>query len=113
MSQFFTIRTTGYNGPELGPKDTVSVHIQRYNTAGLIVSREVLAAIVTECDNIDPNMTSPYASDEACREFAKLASDEAHRALKATPNDDPADDDPRPYHDLERLDEEQEGKNES
>lgn len=73
---YFTVRTTGYEGPELGPKDTVTVHVQRYNAAGLIVSREVLEGIITETDVLadpadlaaeleadDPSDTGAMAND--------------------------------------------------
>ena len=151
MKTFFTVKTTAYAGPELGPKDTVTVHIQRYDAAGLLTSREVLPAIVIDTDTIataeeiaaipdlgheidedDRNRNddgsaglTKLSSDEALREFAKMASDEAHRALQATPDqtraeanlppgcsqppklfkpneDDEDDEDPRPYHDIER-----------
>jgi len=54
MKTFFTVKTAAYEGPELGPKDTVSVEIQRYDASGLINSREKLVAMVVNVEPIFP-----------------------------------------------------------
>ena len=54
MKTFFTIKTAAYEGPELGPKDTVSVEIQRYDASGLMKSREKLVAMVVNVEPIFP-----------------------------------------------------------
>lgn len=104
MKTFFTVETTAYAGPELGPKDTVTVQIQRYNAAGLLTSREVLKAIVVAANNIDPDMTNekiPRISETdlppGCSQSPKLFQ----------PDED--DEDPRPYHDIERVDDDEPG----
>lgn len=67
MRTYFTVKTTGYSGPELGQRDTVTVQIQRYDKAGMIVSRETLDGIVTEADQIadegEPVDLSPEGGD--------------------------------------------------
>ena len=54
MKTFFTVKTAAYEGPELGPTDTVSVEIQRYDALGLIKSREKLVAMVVNVEPIFP-----------------------------------------------------------
>lgn len=53
MKTFFVIKTAAYHGPEIGPKDTVSVEIQRYDALGVIVSREKLDAIIVKIQRYD------------------------------------------------------------
>ena len=95
MKTFFTVKTTGYEGPELGQKDTVTVQIQRYNAAGLIISREVLEAIVIGVDTIVP--TDPDL-DRLHNLAERDGEDDRDR------NED--DEGPRPYPDIERRDNE-------
>ena len=54
MKTFFTVKTAAYEGPELGPKDTISVEIQRYDALGLIKSREKLVAMVVGVETLVP-----------------------------------------------------------
>ncbi len=107
MKTFFTVRTTVYNGPELGPKDTVTVEIQRFDKAGLIVSREKLQGLVIETDVVvPPEDLSPEGGEGrfTIPESAEPLTCPDRIAFRDRFHDEGGD--PRPLHDLERMDEE-------
>lgn len=78
MTRFFTIKTDAYNGPELGPKDTVSVEIQRYDAHKRIISRAKLTATVVDVETIGTDAMSDeiepglFRGGSAVEEAAKL-----------------------------------------
>ena len=92
MKNFFIVKTSSYEGPELGPNDTVSVEIQRYDVLGLIKSREKLAATVVRVETLVPtepdrnhlNELIAMGGDETLNEKPILDFDEY-------PLDDPSD----------------------